>query len=217
MVPLRKLTFVVVALFVSMQASRAEDAKAKSPVAIDFNRDIRPILSNKCFQCHGPDENERKGDLRLDTEAGSRAVIDDIVAVVPGKPDASEMMHRVTTTERGKVMPPPKSDKKLTTHEIQLLKTWIQQGGKYAAHWAYEKPLRPTVPAGSLPNPIDRVLLAKLQKEGLTFLPEADRYTLVRRVSLDLTGLPPTAKEVDEFAKDASLNAYEKLVDRLVA
>ena len=213
MVPFRKLSFVVVALFVSLQASRADDAKA----TIDFNRDIRPILSNKCYQCHGPDENERKGDLRLDTEAGSRAVIDDVMAVVPGKPDASEMIHRVTSTERSKVMPPPKSDKKLTAHEIQLLKTWIQQGGKYAAHWAYEKPLRPTLPAGSLPNPIDRFLLAKLQKEGLAFLPEADRYTLVRRVSLDLTGLPPTSKEVEEFVKDASPNAYEKLVDRLLA
>jgi Protein of unknown function (DUF1553)/Protein of unknown function (DUF1549)/Planctomycete cytochrome C len=177
---------------------------------VDFNRDIRPILSNTCYQCHGPDEKERKGDLRLDTQEGAHEAV-----IVPGKPDESELIERVTTKQGG-LMPPPKLGKPLSAKEIELLKLWVKQGGKYATHWSYVVPKRPAVPAGAK-NPIDAFLLAELKKKNLAFQPEADKYALARRVALDLTGLPPTWKEVEAFVKDASPNAYEKFVDAQLA
>jgi len=195
----------------------APNARAAEPGKIDFNRDVRPILSNNCFACHGPDEKVRKADLRLDTHKGATES-----AIVPGKPETSELLKRVVTTDRDIAMPPPKSGKKLTPREIQILKQWIQEGAHYAEHWAYVKPTRQPVPTirrlqSSIRNPIDNFILARLEKEGLKPSPEADRYTLIRRVSLDLTGLPPTVTEVDAFVKDSSPDAYEKLVDRLLA
>jgi mono/diheme cytochrome c family protein len=190
------------------------------PARIDFNRDVRPILSNNCYQCHGPDEKVRKANLRLDTKAGATAA-----AVVPGKPDASELVVRLTVTpDDAGVMPPVKTGKTLTPREVAVLKQWIKEGADYSTHWAYVKPVRPPVPPLTDPKdvawaktPIDRFILARLRAEKLTPLPEADGYALVRRVALDLTGLPPTPEEVEGFIADRSANAYEKLVDRLLA
>ncbi len=188
------------------------------PTKIDFNRDVRSILSNKCFQCHGPDEKVRKGKLRLDTRDGATAA-----AVVPGKPDQSELVTRLTASaDDDRVMPPVKTGKKLTPREVEVLKQWIKEGADYSAHWSYTRPTRPPVPAVSIPgavarNPIDNFLLARLDAEKLKPAPEADRYALARRVALDLTGLPPTAEEVEAFVADAGAGAYEKLVDKLLA
>jgi hypothetical protein len=185
--------------------------------AIDFNRDVRPILSNNCFTCHGPDDKERKARLRLDTREGATDSV-----VVPGKSESSELVRRVSSRDPAEVMPPPKSGKKLSPREIDILTRWVKGGAAYSNHWAYVKPVRPPVPTIRDPNsvirnPIDAFVLTRLRKEGLKPSPEADRYALVRRVSLDLTGLPPTVAEVDAFVSDESPDAYEKLVDRLLA
>jgi hypothetical protein len=189
---------------------------------IDFNRDIRPILSNNCYQCHGPDEEERKADLRLDTFAGATADLGGSAAIVPGKPTASLLIERITTANPGEQMPPRKTGKTLTSKEIDLLTRWIQTGAKYDRHWSHVKPIRPPLPKiahhqAAIKNPIDAFLLARLEREGLKPSPEADRFALIRRVSLDLTGLPPTPEEVEAFVQDQSPEAYEKLVDRLLA
>jgi hypothetical protein len=201
-----------VAVGLTTAASRAEDR-------IDFNRDVRPILSNNCFQCHGPDAKVRKAGLRLDTEKGPFADLGDHAAVARGKPEESELIRRVSAGD-DKVMPPRKTGKKLSPREVELLTRWVKQGAPYTPHWAYVKPLRPALPDVKdqkwARNPIDRFLLARLEKEGLTPSPEADRYALARRVALDLTGLPPTPEEVDAFVADKSADAYEKLVDRLL-
>lgn len=203
----------------SEQASRAADRK------IDFRRDIRPILSNNCIFCHGPDEKERKGGqdgLRLDTPDGMGVDLGDgKKAIVPGNPELSVLLHRVRSTDPDLVMPPKSSPKKLTAEEISLLEAWIKQGAKYESHWSYAKPLRPDLPKIQdldwPRNEVDRFLLARLEKEGLRPSVPADKYALVRRVSLDLTGLPPTIEEVDAFVNDQDPQAYEKLVDRLLS
>lgn len=191
--------------------------------SIDFSRDIKPILSNKCFQCHGPDANERKGGkdgLRLDTAAG---IIEDLgghAAIVPGQPDDSEAIIRIKSTDPEEIMPPKNSGKTLSPHEIELLTEWVKQGAKYSAHWSYIKPVRSAPPAvkdAAWPrNDIDRFLLARLERENLKPTVEADRYALIRRLSLDLTGLPPSVEEVEAFVNDKDPQAYEKLVDRLL-
>ncbi len=193
---------------------------------IDFNRDIRQILSNNCFRCHGPDEAERKGGaegaegLRLDTAAGAARDLGDYAAIVPGNPEASELLKRITTTDPDLVMPPGKESKKLSPEEVALVEQWIREGAKYAKHWSYEAPQRPAVPevanAAWSRNEVDRFLLARLQKEGLQPQAEANRYTLIRRAMLDLTGLPPTIEEVDAFVNDPAENAYERLIDRIL-
>ncbi|VTR94976.1 cytochrome c-containing protein : Hypothetical conserved protein OS=uncultured planctomycete GN=HGMM_F22C11C13 PE=4 SV=1: PSCyt1: PSCyt2: PSD1 [Gemmata massiliana] len=185
------------------------------PAKIDFNRDVRPILSNYCFACHGPDEKTRKAKLRLDTREGAIAA-----SVVPGKPDASELITRLTASpDDASVMPPPKTGKKLAPREVEILKQWVKDGATYSQHWAYVKPVRPEVPSTKFPttNAIDNFLFARLQAEKLSPTPEADRYTLARRVALDLTGLPPSAEEVEAFVNDKSPRAYEKFVDKLLA
>lgn len=192
-------------------------AAAAEPV-VDFNRDIRPILANHCFTCHGPDEKVRKADLRIDTRDGATTS----GAIVPGKPTESALIERVSSTDTDMVMPPQKTGKKLTPREITLLSAWVKQGAPYANHWAYVKPVRPAVPSilnsqSSILTPIDAFVFARLEKEGLKPQPEADRYSLARRVSLDLTGLPPSVEEVDPFVADKSADAYEKYVDRLLA
>ncbi|HZJ17139.1 MAG TPA: DUF1553 domain-containing protein [Chthoniobacteraceae bacterium] len=190
--------------------------------APDFAHEIRPILSNQCFKCHGPDANERKGGkdgsggLRLDTEEGSRAGLGDgLAAIVPGKLEESELITRILSTDREEMMPPPKSGKKLKPEEIELLKRWVRNGGKYTKHWAYA-PLSATEPPPGNGAPLDRFIRARLTTENLTQQPEADRYTLVRRVTLDLTGLAPSLEEVEAFVKDTAPDAYERLVDRLL-
>lgn len=191
---------------------------------VDFNRDIRPILSNKCFKCHGPDKAERQGGtegLRLDTEAGAFEDLGEYSVIVRGKPEESELVRRIESTDGDDKMPPPKSGKQLSAKEIELLKQWIAGGAKYAQHWSYVKPVRPPIPQVQQSrwpqNEVDYFLLSRLEQEGLKPSPEADRYTLIRRLSLDLTGLPPTIEEVEEFISDARPNAYELLVDRLLA
>jgi hypothetical protein len=198
--------------------------RAATTTAPDFQREIRPILSNNCFKCHGPDEKERKGGkegnagLRLDTEEGSRADLGDgAVAIAPGHPEQSELIARITTTDKDDLMPPPKSGKKLKPHEIELLTAWIKNGGKFVRHWSYEKPKRIELSQPATGNPIDAFILARLDKEGLKPQAEADRMTLIRRVSLDLTGLPPSVEDVDAFVNDTAPDAYAQLVDRLLA
>lgn len=192
--------------------------------SIDFSRDIKPILSNNCFFCHGPDEKQRKGGsdgLRLDLPEGATADLGGHAAIVPGKPEQSALVARVTSKDPNEVMPPAATGKKLSAREIELLRKWVAQGAGYQRHWSYIKPVRPAAPAvqdaGWARNDIDRFILARLHREGLKPSPEADRYALVRRLALDLTGLPPTLADVDEFIKDADPRAYEKLVERLLA
>ncbi|MCA9080831.1 MAG: DUF1549 domain-containing protein, partial [Planctomycetaceae bacterium] len=198
----------------------ATGLRADTPV--DFTTEIRPLLSNKCFACHGPDEEEREGGLRLDLREGAMGETDSgAKGIVPGDVDQSALFARITTTDDAERMPPPEFGKRLTDQEVDLLRRWITQGAEYAGHWAYEPIKRPTLPlqiaespAGL--HPIDQFVRARLQLEGLQPSPAADRYTLLRRVSLDLTGLPPTPEEVDAFLNDSSGNAYEKVVDRLL-
>lgn len=182
---------------------------------IDFNRDVRPILSDKCFSCHGPDEKHRKAKLRLDVEKEAVKT----GAVVPGKPGESTLVERITTEDEKDRMPPVKSGKKLTAAEIDVLKKWVEGGGKYAAPWAYVPPKKHEPPATKHPtaNWVDNFVFARLEEEGLPPSAEADRRTLARRLYFDLTGLPPTPAEVDAFVTDKSPDAYEKLVDKLLA
>ncbi len=183
----------------------------------DFNRDVRPILAGKCFKCHGPDEKARKADLRLDAR-------DDAVkagAIDPGKADASELIRRVVSHDPAEVMPPPAVKNALTDREKDVLTRWVAAGARYDPHWAFVPVRRPPVPAAPpgavVRNPIDNFVLAVLALRGLTPQTEADRATLIRRVSLDLIGLPPTPEEVEAFVADAAPDAYERLVDRLLA
>ncbi|HYF35307.1 MAG TPA: DUF1553 domain-containing protein [Prosthecobacter sp.] len=174
---------------------------AASAATIDFSREIRPILSENCFFCHGPDEAKREAGLRLDEEAAAKKDNDGTIAVVPGHPEKSALIDRITTTNPDDVMPPPKLHKTITPAQITLLKEWIKQGAKWGNHWSYEKVVRPAVPGArqSTLNPIDAFLQARLAKEGLKPAPEADLVTLVRRLALDLTGLPPTLEELNRF------------------
>ncbi len=199
---------------------RATAAEAPLPETIQFNRDIRPVLSDKCYYCHGPDKNKRKAKLRLDTREGLFAPRSDVTPVVPGQLEQSEVFHRITTSDMDDHMPPPESGKKLSAHQIALLKRWIAQGADWEGHWAYLAPVRhalPEVRQQDWPlNPIDDFILARLEKEKLDPSQEADRRTLLRRLKFDLTGLPPTPAELAAFEKDASPDAYDRLVDRLL-
>ena len=187
---------------------------------IVFNRDIQPILSDKCYACHGFDPKTREADLRLDTFEGATADNAGTHAIVPGDPAKSEAWARIITKDEDDLMPPKKSHKKLSDAEKELIKRWIEQGAKYQKHWAFELPQKPALPEVKKPiwarNGIDRFILAALEKAGMEPAPEADRRTLARRVSLDLTGLPPTPEEVEVFVKDPAADAYEQYVRRLM-
>jgi hypothetical protein len=176
-----------------------------------FNRDIRPILSENCFACHGPDEKQRQADLRLDVR--DVAIEHDVLA--PGAPDDSELVQRVFSGDPELVMPPPDSHKTLTPRQRELLKQWIADGAVYQGHWAYEQPQRPDVPEGA--HAIDFLVGRRLQQRGLDFSSAADRRTLARRLSFDLIGLPPSPDDVDAFVADQSPDAYEAYVERLLA
>ena len=181
-----------------------------SPAAepLHFNRDIRPILSDKCFFCHGPDPKKREAKLRLDI----RDVAVKKGAIEPGKPDESEMIARIQSTDEKEHMPPAKSKlTPLTPEEIATLKRWVAEGAEYEPHWSFI-PLKPVDAPG-----IDALVEKGLAQRGLKPQPEADKNTLIRRVSFDITGLPPTPAEIETFVGDAAPNAYEKLVDRLLA
>ncbi|MBK7998760.1 MAG: DUF1553 domain-containing protein [Verrucomicrobia bacterium] len=196
---------------------------AERSATIDFGRDIRPILSDNCFTCHGPDKDQRKAGLRLDTKEDAFKKFDSgDYAIVPGKPDQSRVLAVVTLPpDDDDHMPPTKTGKKLSAAQVDLLRRWIAQGAKWAEHWSYVAPERPAVPVVKnkkwARNDVDRFILAALEKSGLKPNAEADRYTLIRRLSLDLIGLPPTVQEVDDFIADNSSKAYEKVVERLLA
>jgi mono/diheme cytochrome c family protein len=201
----------------SIGAGSVRAAEAK----VDYNRDIRPILSDNCFACHGPDARQRKAKLRLDTREGAFADLrGGGHAIVPGKIDDSVLIERITADDPSQRMPPAKSRKHLTEAQIDLLRRWIAQGAPYATHWSFIAPTRPEVPkvknAAWPRDPVDRFILARLESVGLQPSPEANKTTLIRRVTLDLTGLPPTPTEVDAFLADTSPNAYEQVVDRLL-
>jgi hypothetical protein len=191
------------------------------PAVVKFNRDIRPILSDNCYACHGPDKDKRKAKLRLDTQAGALADLGGHSAIVPGKLANSELYRRITTKDADDLMPPLKSGRKLSGRDVQLLRRWIEQGAKWQPHWAFIPPSRPALPAVKNANwpvtPADRFILARLEKEGLRPSAGADPRTLIRRLSFDLTGLPPRPDEVEAFVRDTSEQAYERLVDRLLA
>ena len=184
---------------------------------INFDRDIRPILSEHCFFCHGPDANTREANLRLDIESLAKQH-----AIVEGDPETSEVMRRVLATDMDQIMPPPESKLPLTTQQKQLLRKWIKQGALYQQHWSFVPPISSTIPRLSdsnqawQRNPIDAFIASRLEQEGLRPAEEADRESLIRRVTLDLIGLPPTITEIDAFTADTSPNAYEKVVDRLL-
>jgi len=192
-------------------------------ISVQFSRDVRPIFAENCFACHGPDNNARKANLRLDTKEGLfEQTPKRGPAVVAGQPEKSELWKRIITTDPDDVMPPPKSHKTLTPEQKEKLKQWILAGAPWQGHWAYIKPEHPSIPAVQTPgftirNPIDAFVLAKLQSKGLKPAPEADRRTLARRLSLDLTGLPPKPETVEAFVNDRSSDYYKKFVRKLMA
>jgi mono/diheme cytochrome c family protein len=232
--PVRHLLFTL-AFASALAAARAEEAL---PQTVEFNRDIRPILSDTCYKCHGPDKAKRKADLRLDTEAGAKAKLDDGFVIVPGNPAKSELIRRITTSDEDDRMPPADSGRQLTPRQRELLRRWIEQGAKWEAHWSFIEPKRPAVPtiadcglriadfpAGVRPedwsaNPIDGFILKKMTESGLVPSREATPEQLIRRMTLDLTGLPPTPAETDAFVAESIRNpqsAIRNLADRLLA
>lgn len=221
---MRASAVVGAGLLVAYATTCAAVAAVKSPkpaAPVDFNRDIRPLLSENCFSCHGPDPAKRQAGLRLDRREDLFATRGAGAPVVPGKPDRSRIWLRVAATDAAAQMPPPSSGKHLTPPQKELIRRWIAEGGRWAQHWAFVAPVRPPLPAvrqeGWVRNPIDRFVLARLEKERLAPSPEADRVTLLRRLSLDLIGLPPTPEEVDRFLADQRPGAYERQVERLLA
>jgi hypothetical protein len=214
-------TIAVLVSALAFTRSAAGDL-ARTARAISFNREILPILSDHCFACHGPDAGTRKAKLRLDTKEGA---FDELRgggnAFVPGKPNDSEALRRVSSKEADEIMPPPGKGKPLTPQEIESLKKWVADGAPWTQHWAFVAPKRPQLPDvkdASWPRtPIDHFILARLDHEGLRPSPEADKPMLLRRVTFDLSGLPPTLAELDDFLADASPHAYERVVDRLLS
>ncbi len=194
------------------------------PDVVDFNFHVRPILSDRCFKCHGPDANKRQADLRLDTEEGAFAALKEDPSkhvIVAGDPMQSALYARLITTDTAEVMPPPSSNLSLTKTEIAIIKKWISQGAKYKKHWSFIAPVRPKIPVADEDlnprNPIDHFIFSKLDEVGMTPNPEASREALLKRVSMDITGLPPTIEQQERFLADQSPNAYEKVVDELLS
>ena len=210
--------FVILAVTLVPAFVLAEPGALKG---VDFRRDVLPVISSKCFHCHGPDEKARKAKLRLDVREDALLDRDGLRAVVPGDPAKSEMILRITSKDEEEVMPPPKEDKPLTAAEAEILRKWIAQGAEYSQHWAFVKPQVPAVassPAGAKSrNEVDNFVAAKLTEQGMVQSPEADKLTLLRRVSLDLTGLPPSAEEISVIASEAASVSYENAVERLLA
>jgi hypothetical protein len=216
------LSILVVAVPLLLVIFDQRALPVNAQVKIDFNRDIRPILSDKCWTCHGPDAAPKKIRLRLDSEAGARADLGGGVrAIVPGHPEQSELVRRIKAEDQFERMPPAHAARTLSDREIELLQEWIRQGAVWQQHWSFVPPVKPVMPRvknSSWPrNAIDYFVLAKLEQAGLQPAAEADRATLIRRLSFDLTGLPPMLEEIDDFLNDHSANAYEKVVDRLLA
>lgn len=217
LVSLLAVSLLISALVVFGQPA---DLSAAEP-PIDFNRDIRSLLFSKCVICHGPDEDERAADLRLDNAEGAHADLGGYAAVVPGNVDASELFLRVTSDDEDTLMPPPEKGEPLTAAEIELIRKWIEQGGRYARHWSYELPVRASLPKPTQPDwptgALDHFTLERMNDHGLQPSPPADRLAIARRVAIDLTGLPPTWKHANAFAQDKRDDAYEIYVDWLLS
>lgn len=219
----RKLLLIVAAAVLAVAAFLSNRQVSAQSGSVSFNRDIRPIFSDTCFRCHGPDKNARKAGLRLDMrDEAIKKSRSGAIPIVPGKPDESEIVRRIFSTDKSELMPPDEAHKTLTATQKEAIRRWVAEGAKYEGHWAYQPITRSAVPEiqnpkSKLQNPIDAFIQARLAKEGLTPSPEADRRTLIRRVSLDLTGIPPTPTEIAAFVADKSPDVYEKLVDRLLA
>lgn len=218
------LGLLLVTMFVLFRQKAAPSAMAQRvPEVVDFNFHIRPILSDRCFKCHGPDANYRKANLRLDTEAGLYQALKenpDGHVIVKGKPGESDMFRRLTSTDTAQVMPPPYSNLKVSEYEVRLIEKWIAQGATYQKHWAFITPKSPPVPDGDEDwgtNEIDRFVFAKLRERNLEPNEQADKERLLKRLSFDITGLPPTIDLQERFLNDNSPNAYEKIVDELLA
>lgn len=196
-------------------------AATAAPAKLEYNRDVRPILSDKCFKCHGPDAQARKAELRLDVRDNALVEHDSGKPIIPGQPERSEIVHRIESSDADEQMPPRKSNLRLSKDEIALLRRWVAEGAEYQPHWSLVPPNAaplPDVKMADWPrNEIDRFVLARLESEKLSPASAADKSTLLRRATLDLTGLPPTPEEVDAFLADASPKAYEHVVDRLLA
>jgi hypothetical protein len=215
-----KATFCVIAA--GAVVLRASLCAAGSPPPVDFDRQVRPILAKNCFICHGPDEKHREAGLRLDIREGATRSLDDGKrAIVPGSLKNSELIQRITTADKDERMPPGRANRSLAPPQIELLTRWVKEGARYNQHWSFEKLERPPLPRVSrtdgVGNPVDLFIRAKLEESGLPYSPPADAYALVRRLSLDLRGLPPTLAEVDEFLGDTNPDAYERLVERFLA
>lgn len=225
-ISLRIASVLPPALLLTALSGFASAAGGVPPAGIDFNRDVRPILSDQCFQCHGFDPGTREADRRLDTREGALAEHEGLRAIVPGDLTQSDLAVRIHSTDRDEQMPPPKSGKKLTPHQIAILDQWIREGAPYDLHWAFKQPLQAPLPPVARPawprNAIDHFVLARLERADLAPSPEADPSTLCRRVYLDLIGLPPTPQQADAFVRECqtpagATSAYESLVDRLLA
>ena len=222
------ILLVLIAIFWACSADKPESiqlAEANLPESVDFNFHIRPLLSDRCYKCHGPDGNQRKADLRLDqpqlVNAGSGAESSRVKKIInPGKLNESEIFHRIISEDPEYMMPPPESNRVLTNQEKAMIIRWIEQGAEYKPHWAFIPPSQHKVPEIQnedwANNPIDHFILKRIESKGLKPAPEAFKETLLRRVSLDLTGLPPTVEELHNFIADHSENAYEKVVHRLL-
>jgi len=202
-------------------AEPAKTGTVAGEPSVDFQREIRPILADTCYTCHGPDKSQRSTDLRLDTREGAFGDLGGYKAIVPGRPAESEVIKRISSSDPDERMPPPKSGRQLNRQQIESLRRWIAEGAVWQDHWSFMPPQRPVEPEVRLNtwprNALDRFVLAQLEKEGLSPSAEANKETLIRRVTLDLTGLPPTIAEIDAFLADSTADAYEKLVERLLA
>ena len=207
-------------LLCGLVLAAADDARGEEAL-VDFDREIRPILSAACFQCHGPSEDDRQADLRLDTSSGAFAARDEGPAIVPGKPNKSALIRKITVADPKERMPPADAQRQLTAAEIENIRLWIEQGAQWKQLWSLVPVAEPKLPGVKnfawVRNEIDRFILARLEAKGLQPSPEADRATLIRRLSLDLTGLPPNEAKIDAFIADKNPKAYENLVDRLLA
>src|SRR5271170_5914334 len=216
----RGLLASLAALSCSALVSAGAATTTTSSPAPDFQRQVRPILSDNCFRCHGPDKGNRMADLRLDVREGAFAERKNGFVIAPGKPADSLIIKRITSDDPAFRMPPAMSHKTLTAEQKDILRRWIEAGAPWKEHWAFIAPVSPPLPPvdvkGWDKNPIDHFILARLEAAGLKPNPEADRRTLIRRVTLDLTGLPPTPADVEAFVNDKSPKAYEKVVDRLL-
>ncbi len=217
----RYVPLFAVALCASLPAAPPADREGSAADPVRYSRDVRRILSDRCFQCHGPDASKRAADLRLDEFAAATAPRDGGAAIVPGDPGASELWRRISSDDPDERMPPASANKApITAAEREVLRRWIEQGAEYEAHWAFVPPQRPEPPAVESPtwarNPVDAFVLARLEQAGTRPSPESDAETLLRRVFLDLTGLPPTPAELDAFLADGGAAAYERWVDRLL-